>query len=195
MDSLIEKLTLWDNRLFIYLNQLGSSEWDSFWYIISQRFIWIPFYALLTVLVYKKLKNWRFFLVFILLTTILIIIVDQSIASFFKPNIHRFRPCHFFDEELVRTVNNRCGARFGFFSAHSANAFALATIISKVFNKNKFVGLSLFIWASFIAYSRIYLGVHFPLDVLAGALYGILWGSILFSCFEPLKKWLAQKTP
>ena len=121
---------------------------------------------------------------FILITTILIIFTDQS-SNFFKDYFERLRPCH--NPEIsyfIRIVKEGCGGLYGFFSAHSANTFAFAMFIYLNTKKNYRSYMSfLFIWATIISYSRIYLGVHFPTDIIFGAVYGLLSGYLFYKLY------------
>ena len=103
-----------------------------------------------------------------------VMISDQVCSSILKPLIHRLRPCHEPSiQNLVHLVGN-CGGQFGFCSSHAANTFALVTCLILLFSK-QFNGIKyLYIWAIIVSYSRIYIGVHYPLDVLAGAGIGVL---------------------
>ncbi len=111
------------------------------------------------------------------ITAILLIIATNGLADFFKYGVQRLRPCY--DAELsglVRLVKTSCGGRFSFFSAHAANTFAIAFFFTFILrSKYRYIGFLLVFWAFLVAYSRIYIGVHFPLDVITGALVGLLF--------------------
>ncbi len=170
---MLETLVQQDKELFLFLNNLGSSTWDGFWMFITNKWSSVPLYLLLAYLCYLNF-GWKRTLG-ILLTIALLILVTDQFANFLKNGVQRLRPC--FDPEindLMRLVKKSCGGRYGYFSAHAANSTAVAFFFTKLFRKKyKLVGFFLFIWAILVAYSRIYIGVHFPLDVFSGIAIGL----------------------
>ena len=180
---MLEALLDWDHKFFLYLNGLGTPAWDTFWQYISNKLSAIPIYLFLLLLSYQKYGLKKTFV--LLITVAFLITVTDQLSNFFKHGLGRLRPCH--DPELIdlmRLVKSRCGGKFGYFSAHAANSFALAVFFWQILKSElKHVGLVLFIWAFFVAYSRIYIGVHFPLDVITGALLGSLFGWLFSKLF------------
>lgn len=169
----------WDADLFLYLNQLGTSNFDWFWKQVSGVAIWIPLYLLLVFVLFKKLTVQQFgWLIFFLVLNVFL--TDKTSVYLFKETFQRPRPCHV--EELLnqmRLVKGYCGGAFGFVSSHATNTFGLATLIFLVLKRfSVWYGLLLFAWAVMVSYSRIYLGVHYPLDVLGGAVLGMFCGFI-----------------
>ena len=168
-----------DREVFIYLNSLGQSAFDSIWLLISDKKSSIPLYILIIYIMHKNLNSVDFFrtLVFIAL---LILFTDQ-ISGFFKDFSERLRPCH--DDSInykIRVVKQSCGGLYSFFSSHASNSFGLASFfyfLNK--RKNNYIKL-LFIWAFVVSYSRIYIGVHYPIDIICGGTFGIFSG-FLFS--------------
>lgn len=163
-----------DQELFLYLNNLGDRRFDNFWLMVSETWIWVPLYVIFLYLLYKqyKLKNLLYILVFIALG----VTVSDQLSGIFKYGIARLRPCHEPGlEDLMREV--KCGGQFGFYSAHASNTFFIATFMSIMLrNKLKFLPWILFAWAAMVSYSRIYLGVHYPADILMGAAMGFFIG-------------------
>ncbi|MEM0932027.1 MAG: phosphatase PAP2 family protein [Bacteroidota bacterium] len=173
---MIDTLVQCDKDLFLFLNGMGTETWDAFWLFITNKLSSIPLYALLLFLSYRYLGMKRT-LITLVFVGLLITATDQ-LANFFKYGVARLRPCH--DVEIntvMRLVKSSCGGKFGYFSAHAANSMALATFFT-VLLKQKLgkIGLLLFIWALLVGYSRVYIGVHFPLDVITGMVIGILFG-------------------
>ena len=177
---MLEQLIQLDKELFLYLNGLGTETWDGFWMYLSKKisFVTIPFYLTLLILSYKYfgLKKTGI----LLISIALMITCTDQLANFFKYGVGRFRPCH--DEDLIaimRLVKERCGGKYGYFSAHAASSFALATFFSVLFHKRlRYLSYFLIVWALLVSYSRIYIGVHFPLDVITGLSIGGLLGWI-----------------
>jgi len=179
---MLEYLTQLDIKWFLSLNGLHNPFWDTIMWYISGTKTWIPLYALILFFVFKKLK-WEGFIA-LLFFVLLIVLADQSSVKLFKNVFERLRPCHNPEiKHLVHIVNNKCGGQFGFVSSHAANTFALAMFTSLFFRK-KWVTISFFAWATLVSYSRIYLGVHFPFDVIGGALLGLLIGVLTYITYS-----------
>lgn len=183
---MLEQLLQLDEQAFVYLNSLGSERWDGLWLFITNKLAWIPLYALLLYLVFKNfgLKN---MLIVMVLVAVMITLTDQ-LANLFKHGFERPRPCreeHL--KELIRYIAPRCG-RYGYFSAHAASSMALAFFLGLLFRSayRNLVFLMLF-WAAIVGYSRIYVGVHYPLDTLTGMIIGALTGFGIYKIAERFK--------
>jgi len=160
--------------LFLTLNGQHATFFDFVFYWSSNKFLWIPLYLLLFYLLVKYYKRESVFIIVSLF--VLITISDQLSVHGFKNVFMRLRPCHEPSlEGLVHLVNNKCGGSFGFYSSHASNHFALATFLHFFLGqKIRYFSFLIFTWATIISYSRIYLGVHYPGDVLSGSIMGIL---------------------
>ncbi len=186
---MIEEIIDFDKVIFLYLNSLGSKSFDFFWLLITNKYLnFIVYFSLLFAL-FKKYGADKALNIF-LLALILILVVDQTtnLSKFF---FGRLRPCY--DEQislLSRLVPSYCGGKFSFFSAHASNSFALATFFSIIFKKSKILRIVIVFLALLIAYSRIYIGVHYPLDVIIGGLFGVFF-SITYVYF--INKYLKNK--
>ena len=177
---MLEQIVHLDQELFLFLNGLGTETWDGFWMFMTRTRNSAPLYALLLYLVYKNFGTKK--TIIVLVGIALLITCTDQLSNFFKYGIGRLRPCH--DPEIshvMRLVKSYCGGKFGYFSAHAANSFAPATFFVLLFkNKVKFIGWVLILWAMIVAYSRIYIGVHYPLDVVTGAAIGAFFGWVFY---------------
>lgn len=175
-----------DKELFLFFNGMNNSFFDFIMYWISSKSLWIPLYLFFAYILYKVYDR-GFWLP--LISLILIVgLADFISVQLFKNVFERLRPCH--SEELqglVHIVKGKCGGSYGFVSSHAANMFSLATAFW-LFIKDKYPKtlIWLLLWAGIIGYSRIYLGVHYPGDVLGGAIVGMLTGLIGYMLYSKL---------
>lgn len=181
---MLDQLLHYDTEFFLFLNNLGSERWDGFWWFVTQKWSSIPIYILLLYLIYKN-YGLRGTLVVVVSVALMITATDQ-ISSLFKYGIRRPRPCQVAEiKEHMRFIADGCG-RFGYFSAHAASSMAAAVFLGLSLQKwYKYLPFLLLLWAVITAYSRIYLGVHYPLDVVSGMAFGGLTGWL----FYLLQKW------
>lgn len=185
---MIENLLRYDAELFLFLNNLGSETWDNLWLLITDKLTFIPLYILLLFLLYKKYGA-KSLLVFVVVVALMITFTDQ-ITNVFKRGFERTRPCgeaNLIDQ--MRFIAVRCG-KFGFFSGHSSNSMAVAVftgLMLKPYYKNLIFVLLL--WSTIVAYSRIYVGVHYPLDIVCGLIFGAISGFL----FYKLAKYLLNR--
>lgn len=175
----MNRLLEYDREVFLFLNRLGNSSWDGFWLFITDAYSSIPLYVLLLAAYLHKF-GLKATLLTLVTVAIMITLTDQ-LANIFKYNVGRLRPCH--EPDLLhkmRLVKAHCGGKFSFFSAHAASSAALATFFSQLLKPHYKIALPvLVIWSLLVAYSRIYIGVHYPLDCAAGILAGILIGRLI----------------
>jgi undecaprenyl-diphosphatase len=169
---MIETLKQWDTTLFLFLNGFHNSFFDVIMFWMSKGWFWIPVYLLFFYFVVKYYKKQTIFI--LLAYALLVTLTDQVSAQVFKNAFHRFRPSHEPAlEGLVHIVNGYRGGDYGFVSSHACNFFGIITFtIFLLKGKVKYLPLLLVIWAIFICYTRIYLGVHYPGDILCGAIVG-----------------------
>lgn len=183
----MEQLLELDREIYLFLNNLGDPAWDDFWNFVTNKFASIPFYALLVFFLYDALGLKRTMLT-LLLVAVLITFTDQ-LSNLFKHFFERPRPCR--QEgvmEYSRFVAVRCG-RFGYFSAHAASSAALAVFLGMILkNYWKNIFPVLIFWALLVSYSRIYVGVHYPSDILTGWIIGILLGFLIYLLHKFLLK-------
>ena len=163
----MEWLNSIDTYLFQLINAAGYEQIDNVMVLISGKLTWIPLYLLLLYLLYKKFSA-KFIWVLISLG-VLIFLADYGSVHFFKEVFQRERPCHQLDN--IRVVVE-CGGLYSFVSSHAANTFAVAFFVSLV-HKSKKMFFFLFSWAVLIGFSRVYLGVHFPFDIVGGMFWGL----------------------
>ena len=170
---MLEKIIHLDKELLVYLNGLGSERWDGLWLIITKQVYWAPIFLLVFYLLQKKI-GWKKFGYYVLFIAVLILICDQTV-NLFKYGFERLRPCN--DPEIngiIRLV--KTSKSFSFFSGHATNSMAttvLTFLILKRYYKHAYL---LFLFPLIFAYSRIYLGLHFPTDILTGYAFGAVAG-------------------
>jgi undecaprenyl-diphosphatase len=185
-----------DTVIFLFLNNLGTETWDPFWLRMSEVFIWIPLYlALITGLFFlfkTKTALWA-----VLAIALNVVLTDQGSVRLFKNQFERLRPCH--EESIkgqIRLVKGHCGGQYGFVSSHASNSFGIAVLVGLFYKRRwPWIFYGMLGWASLVAYSRIYLGVHYPLDIYFGALYGSFSGALVYAFFVSWVKPEYRKLP
>lgn len=187
---MIDFLLTLDRDVFLYLNKLHTDWLDPIMFWVSKTIIWIPFYAFLLAIIIKKFKqdSW----IILIAIGLAITFSDQVTTTLMKPFFLRLRPSR--DpalEGLVHIVDGYRGGKFGFASSHAANTFATAIFIWLLLKPYFRHVWLLFFWAAFVTYSRIYLGVHYPGDIIAGVLVGLLMG---WSAFRIQKMIIEKRT-
>lgn len=187
METLLEL----DKNLFIFLNSLGSERFDGFWLFITKQINWIPIFLIIMYLVFKHL-GWRHALMIILVMALLIALTDQT-TNLFKNYFQRLRPVNNTDlDDVIHFVHKR--SSFSFISGHASNSMAAAFFLYKVLKPYlKYMGF-IFLWPLIFAYSRIYLGLHYPGDILCGYIWGILMALLMMKLYTFLRdKYFPEK--
>jgi undecaprenyl-diphosphatase len=181
---MLEKILSLDTKLFIFLNGLGSPAFDDLWLIITKQAYWTPFFLFLAYLLYKKigLKNLGIVLIFVAL----ILVCCNESVEFFKITFKRLRPCN--DPEIkdfIRIVHQ--SNSFSFFSGHAANSMATMTFLFLILKKHYNYIFLIFLYPLIFAYSRIYLGVHYPTDIFTGYVFGLVYGILFYKIYQYYK--------
>ena len=176
---MIDRLIEIDQSVFLFLNNLGTPRWDNLWLFITNKLSSIPLYILLLYLIYRKF-GLRNLLISILIIVLMITFTDQ-ITNLFKDGFKRFRPCRQDGiMEHMRYIAARCGS-YGFFSGHSSNSMAAAVFAGLLFKPYyRHLIFILLFWSAMVAYSRIYIGVHYPLDIICGMIFGAFSGYLFY---------------
>ena len=191
----METLSTIDTDLFLYLNSLHVEWLDKIMILITNMGIWFPLYLLLiywTVKQYGKRCWWVF-----LAIGVVVLCSDQLSAHVCKPLFQRLRPCYNTDlQDVIYLPKGLAGGKYGFVSSHAANTFAIATFLTPALRHYRpWAGLALYLWAFISSYSRIYIGYHYPGDIICGAILGILVGLVLWKVFQIIqrKAWKSEQ--
>ncbi len=187
---MLQTIKDFDEQLFLYLNSLHTDVLDTLMYWVTLKYTWFPVYLLLIVVVIRK---YRIRGLLMCLGMVLAVGASDMITSgWMKPFFERPRPCHVVDIQNAVHVVTGCGGRYGFASSHASTTFGLATTIWLMlrFWSPRFVWV--FAWSALVAYSRVYVGVHYPLDIVVGAIVGILIGLLVYQLYRWIASWLLK---
>lgn len=182
--NFFKEFILWlsdiDARLLLIVNGAHSPFFDSVMWCISGRWIWVPFYAVLAYLLFRRM-SWKRASICLVTIGLIILAADQACATLIRPEIGRLRPANLNNplSSFVHVVNGYRGGRYGFPSCHAANTFALAVFMSLVI-RHKWFTVMMFSWAFVVSYSRMYLGVHYFGDLFCGATIGSLFAVLFY---------------
>lgn len=183
MDELLRLDTEW----FMSIHSVRNGFLDFIMPVFTNRWIWIPLYVIMAFALLRRYG--KRMAVIAPVIAIMILISDQG-ANLFKENVKRPRPCH--NPELISTFHvttpNGCGGPFGYFSGHAANSFAISLLMCLLVRRKDIdrwkPWLILFLWALMVSWSRIYMGVHYPGDVLSGAVFGMIVAGLVYFCLN-----------
>ena len=173
---MLDRIKQIDTELLIFFNNLGNKSWDPLWVSITDKFTFLPLFILIIFFLFKK-NGTKGLLVILLFISVLILFTDQF-TNVVKDFTQRLRPCRLDElQGLLRDIDIRCG-KYGFFSAHAANSISVTIFIINCVDESvkKFLKPVLILWVMIFSYSRIYLGVHYPLDTIFGLSFGIFSG-------------------
>lgn len=191
----MDQLSAIDTDLFLYLNGLHTDCLDKVMVLITDMWVWLPLYLLLiywTVKQYGKRCWWVF-----LAIGVVVLCSDQLSAHVCKPLFQRLRPCYNANlQDVIYLPKGLAGGKYGFVSSHAANTFAIATFLTPALRHYRpWAGLALYLWAFISSYSRIYIGYHYPGDIICGAILGILVGLVLWKVFQIIqrKAWKSEQ--
>ncbi len=162
-----------DRSLFLTLNSIHSPFFDEVMWFFSLKTVWIPLYLFIIYLLVRKYRGkvW-----IILVFAIILVLLTDQVSVLIKNTVERLRPCHEpLIDGLVHIVRGKCGGMYGFVSSHAANTFGVASFTVPLVQK-KWYSWTIFIWAAIVSYSRIYLGVHYPGDIIGGIILGVFIG-------------------
>lgn len=179
---MIEFLSNIDARLLLAINGFHTPALDQFMFLLSAKLVWVPFYILLIIISIHR-YGWRGGMFIVLGIALAVTIADQTCGSLIRPLIERMRPSNPNNplSSMVHLVNNYHGGRYGFPSCHAANTVAVATFLSLVYRRRRLIIGSLVLWTAMNCYSRMYLGVHYPGDILVGAIIGYIVGYAIYN--------------
>lgn len=174
----------WDRELFVFLNSKNLSWLDPIMIFLSSYTGWfIVAICICAFMIYKNRKEGKIASVFLIGGVIVTLVLNNIIKLF----IMRPRPGN---EQLIKDIINQLehvGQSYSFFSAHTSSSICLAMFTTLYF-KNKLYGIAVFLWAFLVAYSRIYVGKHYPLDILVGLFFGLLMGWLSYYYYSKYEK-------
>ncbi|MEM1340608.1 MAG: phosphatase PAP2 family protein [Bacteroidota bacterium] len=182
---MLEQLLEWDSTLFIYLNGLGVEKFDIFWTTVTEITSWIPLFLFFGYLLYATFSTRE--ATYRLLTLLLLVVFITTLTHWVKLGIARPRPNN---ELALNTVIRvlKSPTDFSFFSGHASSSFAITTLIYLFLRHHRKWVVIFFIWPVLFSLSRIFVGVHYPIDIISGAVVGLLSGALFFTLYRRFKQ-------
>ena len=180
-----------DKKLFIFLNNLGSKPFDEIWLLLTNQLNWIPFFLILLFILYKKLGTKKLGIAILIVAAL--ITFTNEITDVIKFSVQRIRPCN--DDTLaglVRVVKD--SDTFSYFSGHASNSTASMMLVYLILRRYYKYSYLIFLYPLIFSYSRIYLGLHFPLYIISGYVFGSFTGILFYFLFEKLSNKLTTPT-
>jgi undecaprenyl-diphosphatase len=190
---MLETILKCERGAFLFLNGYHNPFWDSFMWLYSGQVGWIPVILFFLFMLFYK-SDWKESVLIVLSIVLIIVLCDQFSSSICKPYFMRFRPTYHPDfMDCVKTVNDYIGGQYGFISSHSTNALGFA-MFSLLLFRYRWYSISILIWGTIMAYTRIYLGVHFISDVVPGIVAGMFFGYLVYILYVAVRRKLLKKT-
>lgn len=181
---MIDKLLSFDTELFLFLNGLGSKTYDGMWLLITNQVNWTPLFLILLYLIYKKLGTKQ--TLYLLLSIAILITFTDQVTNLFKNGFQRLRPCNNPEiKDVMRIVQSR--GSFSFFSGHATTSMAVTVLIFNTIKQYFKYTYLLFLWPLVFAYSRIYLGLHYPIDIITGYTFGAISGYTVYKIYRKVQ--------
>lgn len=187
MEELYLDISQWlvegDSSILLAVNGMHSSYFDTFMWLCSRKFEWIPFYLSILYVLFRNF-SWRVVLYSLVAMGVILLLTDAVSSHFIRPVVARLRPSNLENpiSEMIHIVDNHRGGRYGFPSSHASNSWGLVFFVGLLLRRRELTTF-LACWALLLCYSRLYLGVHYPGDLLAGMLLGAVVASLVYYVF------------
>ena len=177
-----------DSDLLLWLNGAHNAFFDTFMMLFTGRFIWVPMYLALTYVLFRNMTP-KQALMCLVAIALVIVIADQMSSSLIRHSVGRLRPANLENpiSNMVHIVDGYRGGRYGFPSIHAANSFGLAFFLLFLLRRSP-IPTFIILWAIVNCYSRIYLGVHYPGDILCGTLVGLVAATVVWFIYKKLTR-------